>query len=427
MEDEVDVGQEIEVDESICISCGGSTYEGETISCETCLRWFHFLCVGVSHEDDCVRMEDVPYYCPTCHLKTKKGKKGRRPSRPAKPKPKKKVKPSPKERSGGGGRREPPPLPDGIKLKISLKTASASADKPTTPGIQDPSNHSEESNSSIDQPLIIDEIMPRSVKVGRRRPSQRHSEENVRSEERFGLELRNENLQAYLQTEQVPDHQHEVTDQMELVSGLLPSVNRGGLEGEEERWLAAVEEGNLEKIQMEDSELRSVRDPTALTARQKALQLKEPDNEELYQALDFGQRKRVEASDESQAEKLVKAAKRKELETEKREKMKQRTMDLLLKKKDSKIARQLKTSKPATRDDVPKIVYIQNMEGTLLSFSGTATYPLKKQGPRLPPPTVHCAVCSQPKKYSCSKTGKPLCTSLRCYKLNLNQSAVVAV
>ena len=39
-----------------------------------------------------------------------------------------------RERSGGGGRREPPPLPDGIKLKISLKTASA--DKPTTPGIQ---------------------------------------------------------------------------------------------------------------------------------------------------------------------------------------------------------------------------------------------------------------------------------------------------
>ena len=47
-EEELDVGTELEVDESICIICGGSTYVGETISCETCLRWFHFQCVGVS-------------------------------------------------------------------------------------------------------------------------------------------------------------------------------------------------------------------------------------------------------------------------------------------------------------------------------------------------------------------------------------------
>ena len=38
----------VQVDETICIICGGSTYVGETISCETCLRWFHFQCVGVS-------------------------------------------------------------------------------------------------------------------------------------------------------------------------------------------------------------------------------------------------------------------------------------------------------------------------------------------------------------------------------------------
>jgi len=35
-------------------------------SCETCHYWFHFECVGVSHSDQCVLREDVPYYCPSC-------------------------------------------------------------------------------------------------------------------------------------------------------------------------------------------------------------------------------------------------------------------------------------------------------------------------------------------------------------------------
>merc|ERR1719412_1703671 len=55
-----------EVDDSICPVCRGSTYVGETISCETCHYWFHFECVGVSHTDECVLREDVPYYCPSC-------------------------------------------------------------------------------------------------------------------------------------------------------------------------------------------------------------------------------------------------------------------------------------------------------------------------------------------------------------------------
>jgi len=60
-----------QVDESICLVCGGSTFVGETISCETCLHWFHFSCVGVSHLDDCVIKEDVPYFCPQCDVQGK--------------------------------------------------------------------------------------------------------------------------------------------------------------------------------------------------------------------------------------------------------------------------------------------------------------------------------------------------------------------
>ena len=49
--------------------------------------------------------------------------------------------------------------------------------------------------------MNLDEIAPRSVKVGRRRPSQRQSggDELVRSEERFGLEIQQENIDVYLQ------------------------------------------------------------------------------------------------------------------------------------------------------------------------------------------------------------------------------------
>ena len=41
-------------------------------SCETCHYWFHFECVGVTHNDECVIREDVPYYCPTCCKPKKK-------------------------------------------------------------------------------------------------------------------------------------------------------------------------------------------------------------------------------------------------------------------------------------------------------------------------------------------------------------------
>lgn len=55
-----------EVDESSCPKCNYSTYIGETINCDSCHYWFHFTCVGVKKEDDCVTREDVPFHCPHC-------------------------------------------------------------------------------------------------------------------------------------------------------------------------------------------------------------------------------------------------------------------------------------------------------------------------------------------------------------------------
>merc|ERR1719295_242817 len=66
------------VDETICLVCGGSTFVGETISCETCLHWYHFNCVGVTHSDDCVVKEDVPYFCPSCNEQERRAKKAKK-------------------------------------------------------------------------------------------------------------------------------------------------------------------------------------------------------------------------------------------------------------------------------------------------------------------------------------------------------------
>ena len=120
---------------------------------------------------------------------------------------------------------------------------------------------------------------------------------------------------------------------------------------------------------------------------------------------------------EDNAEKAKKAKKRKEMESEKKEKMKKKTLDTLLKKKDSKAAKQLKIGKSGR--EVAKVVYRQNRAGALLSFPAGCSYPLERQPPRDPPRPALCTVCSAaPKKYSCSVTGRPLC-SLECYKKNL--------
>jgi len=444
MDDGLSIGQEIELDETICIICGGSTYEGETISCETCLRWFHFPCVGVTHDDDCVRMEDVPYYCPSCNpiIKKKKPKKmaadKAKTSRPTKPKPKprkqtKPTKPPTKatkttKTEKNVGESHSRRHSDGLKLKISLKSPPDKVPKQNKKKLiledlhlPEP-NLSEDSNSSVDLPLIIDEIAPRSVKVGRRRPSERQSggEEQVKSEEQFGLEFHRENLQALLQANSSAGETVQIAQPLRSGAAAVDVVQSIQMDeelDEEERWLAAVQEGNIEKVHLEDSELRSVRDPKSLTARQRALMNDGTEAEDFYLGLDFGIKKKNETKADL-AEKALKAQKRKEVQTEKKEKIKQKTMDTLLKKKDSKTAKQLKSSVKCQRDDAPKISYLINSSGFYLSYPDKSSFPLEKQAEVTPPSPVLCCLCENVKKYSCSKTGQPLC-SLKCYKLNL--------
>jgi len=193
---------------------------------------------------------------------------------------------------------------------------------------------------------------------------------------------------------------------------------------EEEAWLEAVESGNLQKVESCDSELRSLREPSMMTARQRALasgSSGDIENDNLGM-LDFGGKTSKvdkEMTEEDKVEKMVKAQKRKEMETEKREKMKQKTMDTLLKKKDSKVTKQIKTSK-TLKEDIPKISFIANSSGYSLSFPEGHEYPLSASGKLDPPTPILCCMCSKTKKYCSSKTGQPVC-SLACYKENLAQ------
>ena len=68
----LDMGNEVLVDETICLVCEGSTIMGgKTIRCQTCLRCFHFNCVGVILSGPCAQSDDVPNFCSRCDVQNR--------------------------------------------------------------------------------------------------------------------------------------------------------------------------------------------------------------------------------------------------------------------------------------------------------------------------------------------------------------------
>lgn len=116
----------------------------------------------------------------------------------------------------------------------------------------------------------------------------------------------------------------------------------------------------------------------------------------------------------------IKSQKRKQLADEKREKDKKKTMERLLKKQESKALKTTKTK--SSRSTEPVIVYIQNNYSTTLQYPPDVEFPLKPSKIAEPPKPKYCAMkCGNLKKYSCSKTGTPLC-SIECYKKNISRT-----
>jgi len=430
MEDsDLEMGNEMLVDETICLVCGGSTFVGETISCETCLRWFHFNCVGVSHSDPCVQSEDVPYFCPSCDVQNRKAKKAKRQSQAKDQKARTAALQAEAARCEDlkhftGVKHEDIGVCDDNQLSSMVITE--------TPG-----QYGEDGLSigSMGQHVIIADLGSSShtyyeqestdvVEMKMTDTSDEDSEEEQLVIDTQGRLKGGKKEKSVVVTQMVP--------QVEVPICLMEQNTMvvGG-PTEEEAWLEAVESGNIQKVVSCDSELRSLREPSMMTARQRALASGVTgdvvDGVEELEMLDFGGKPgkvEKEMTEEDKVEKLVKAQKRKEMETEKREKMKQKTMDTLLKKKDSKVTKQIKTLKNF-KEDTPKISYIANSSGFSLSFPSGHSFPLAPSITCLPPPPILCSMCSNRKKYNSSKTGQPVC-SLACYKDNLARAAAVS-
>jgi hypothetical protein len=253
-----------------------------------------------------VQREDVPFYCPACDVRIKKEirLKMSREKSPKTPRQPKQARAKKTAKSVGSG----PPRDDGIRLKISIKRPAHSAarsklktarrppvarsnssgrhHKHRALGEDDPAAAGDSDDSMNGRPLIIDEIVPRSVKVGRiRRSSQRLGGPSLGEEHPTSLVLEaaadmhpagrlfptNESLAA---DEQLLEERRSSVSQQSFVwreedelvtESVVEELNRKEeameTRDEEELWLAAVEEGNLARLESVDSELRYSKSP----------------------------------------------------------------------------------------------------------------------------------------------------------------------
>lgn len=197
---------------------------------------------------------------------------------------------------------------------------------------------------------------------------------------------------------------------------------------EEERWLTAIESGKLEQV---DDELRKIKDPKLMTARQRAMYERSIDKDPAFAAADelnalpSGYRDRDNKGKVLSAEELElaqqKSQKRKRMADEKREKDKQKTMDRLLKKQETKVTKVSKNK--VVKNVVPVISYRSSGAGTTISYPMDyelpfANRPTTKKSRKTPAVTM-CAICKHDRKrYNCVKTNLPLC-SLKCYRSSM--------
>ncbi|TRY93539.1 hypothetical protein DNTS_022864 [Danionella cerebrum] len=180
---------------------------------------------------------------------------------------------------------------------------------------------------------------------------------------------------------------------------------------EEEIWLEALERGELD----ENGEMKKEIDESLLTTRQKALLHKQ----QLQPLLELPMgHKQKEVTAEMLQKREERALKRRQQAARKAEENKNQTIERLTKTSRAKI-KSLKERR-AQQNQVPMVRYSSSSnQGTSISYPSGVPVPAAFV-PMHPPVPVNCGVsgCGQQKRYSCSKTGTPLC-SLECYKKNL--------
>uniref|UniRef100_A0A1A7Y1I7 INO80 complex subunit B n=1 Tax=Iconisemion striatum TaxID=60296 RepID=A0A1A7Y1I7_9TELE len=199
-----------------------------------------------------------------------------------------------------------------------------------------------------------------------------------------------------------------------LAASPLPDMDSdsmlGGPVDEEERWLDALEKGELD----DNGELKKEVDESLLTARQKALLHKQQTQPLLELPMGY---KEKEMTAEMMQKREERARKRRLQAAKKAEENKNQTIERLTKTSKAKI-KSLKERK-SKLNQCPMVRYGDSAQGITISFPTGVSAPVP--APPCPPPaSLNCGVsgCSNFKKYSCSKTGVPLC-SLECYRRNL--------
>ncbi|XP_022619868.1 INO80 complex subunit B [Seriola dumerili] len=185
----------------------------------------------------------------------------------------------------------------------------------------------------------------------------------------------------------------------------------GGPVDEEERWLDALEKGELD----DNGELKKEVDESLLTARQKALLHKQQSQPLLELPMGY---KEKEMTAEMMQKREERARKRRLQAAKKAEENKNQTIERLTKTSKAKI-KSMKEKK-SKQNQCPMVRYSDSVQGMAISFPTGVPAPDPAPPCPLPPTRVSCGVsgCDNLKKYSCSKTGVPLC-SLECYKRNL--------
>ncbi|XP_052002861.1 INO80 complex subunit B [Xyrauchen texanus] len=218
-------------------------------------------------------------------------------------------------------------------------------------------------------------------------------------------------------SEGVPIEQYRawLDEDSNLDPGPLPDMNTDSLlvgpMDEEERWLDALEKGELD----DNGELKKEMDESLLTARQKALLLKHQVQPLLELPMGY---KEKELTAEMMQKREERARKRRLQAAKKAEESKNQTIERLTKTSKAKIKSMKERRSKQTH--LPMVRYSSSAHGTTVSYPVGVLAPTPTP-PRAPPAVpVNCGVsgCSNLKKYSCSKTGTPLC-SLECYKKNL--------
>ncbi|XP_020496023.2 INO80 complex subunit B [Labrus bergylta] len=180
---------------------------------------------------------------------------------------------------------------------------------------------------------------------------------------------------------------------------------------EEERWLDALEKGELD----DNGELKKEVDESLLTARQKALLHKQQSQPLLELPMGY---KEKEMTAEMMQKREERARKRRLQAAKKAEESKNQTIERLTKTSKAKIKSM--RERKSKQSQVPMIRYSDSVEGMAISFPTGVPTPVPARSSSPPAAPLNCGVggCTNLKKYACSKTGVPLC-SLECYKRNL--------